>query len=246
MKMWKSFSWVLGLCLTLSLFTSCLDDDDYSLGNFSMGVASVKAPNGSAPYFRLDDGTTLWPAAGYLPGSLKDNQRVWMNFTLLGDSAMGAVGYDYYIRVNRLDEVLTKTPVEHLGAAANDSIYGTDPVKILGMWTGNGFLTIHFGANFGGQERHWINLVNSADQDKPYELEFRQNAYNDSPMYSSQSLVCFDLRSLPVADEKVTLSIRVHTFEGEKVYEVAYDTKGLEAGGEMKLNETEISSNQVK
>ena len=88
--------------------------------------------------------------------------------------------------------------------------------------------------------------MNSADQDKPYELEFRQNAYNDSPMYSSQSLVCFDLRSLPSADEKVTLSIRVHTFEGEKVYEVAYDTKGLEAGGEMKLNETEISSNQVK
>ena len=49
MKMWKSFSWVLGLCLTLSLFTSCLDDDDYSLGNFSMGVASVKAPMGVLP-----------------------------------------------------------------------------------------------------------------------------------------------------------------------------------------------------
>ena len=57
---------------------------------------------------------------------------------------------------------------------------------------------------------------------------------------------CVVLNMKPVADEKVTLSIRVHTFEGEKVYEVAYDTKGLEAGGEMKLNETEISSNQVK
>ncbi|MGM9759441.1 MAG: NigD-like protein [Parabacteroides sp.] len=232
MKMLKRVSWMWGLCLLLTLMSSCLDDDDYSLGNFSIDVASVKAPHAGAPYFRLDDGTTLWPAAGYMPVSLKDNQRVLMNYTLLGDSAMGAVGYDYYIRVNRLDTLLTKKPVDFLGAET-DSVYGTDPVKIISMWTGNGHLTIQFEADFGGRTPHWLNLVHGSSAEDPYLLEFHQNAYDDPRLSRSSGLVCFDLSPLAFPSDPVTLTIRVNTFDGMQDYQVTYDAKGEESGGEM-------------
>ena len=142
MKTLRTLFVAIGVILTTLAFQSCTDDDDYSLDKWMISVASLKSPEGSAPYFKLDDGTTLWPAAGYINTSvLRNEQRVLLNYTLLGDSTTGAVGFDYYIRVNGLDTLLTKPIVENL-EAKNDSVYGKDPVKITHLWTGNGHLTI--------------------------------------------------------------------------------------------------------
>lgn len=197
-----------------------------------ISVASLKSEAGNAPYFKLDDGTTLWPAAGYINTSvLRDNQRVLLNYTLLGDSTTGAVGYDYYIRVNGLDTLLTKPVVESLGIK-NDSVYGKDPVNIKSMWTGNGHLTINFEADFGNQSKHLVNLIETDPEQTPYVLEFRQNAFDDPRITRAQGIVCFDLSRLPVADDQnVTLTIRAITFEGTKGYSVEYNPNEEKSAG---------------
>lgn len=220
----------IGVILTTLAFQSCTDDDDYSLDKWMISVASLKSPEGSAPYFKLDDGTTLWPAAGYINTSvLRNEQRVLLNYTLLGDSTTGAVGFDYYIRVNGLDTLLTKPIVENL-EAKNDSVYGKDPVKITHLWTGNGHLTIGFETDFGNQRKHLVNLVETDPEQTPYVLEFRQNAFDDPKITRAQGLVCFNLSRLPLSEDKtVTLTIRVNTFDGVKDYTVEYNPN--EEGG---------------
>ena len=50
------------VCISLVL-PSCLNDDnDFSLCKYQLEIVSVRSA-GNAPYFRADDGTTLWPAA---------------------------------------------------------------------------------------------------------------------------------------------------------------------------------------
>lgn len=230
MKTLKSLFMAIGMLLTALSFNSCLDDDGYSLDNFVLSVASIKAPDGSAPYFRLDNGQTLWPAAGHINTSiLRDNQRVLLNYTLLGDSSTGAVGFDYYIRINGIDTLLTKPIAENLGAK-NDSVYGKDPVNIVNMWTGNGHLTIDFEANFGNKRPHFLNLVATDWEKTPYTLEFRQNAFDDPQLIRGKGLVCFNLDKLPMPlnTDTLQLTIRVNTFEGVKDYVVKYNP--VEAG----------------
>lgn len=206
---------------------SCLnDDDDFSLGKYQLEIVSVKSP-GSAPYFRADDGTTLWPAAGYVDlAGLRDGQRVWLNMTLLGDSSTGAQHFDYYIRVNQVDTVLTKPLAPDLGTE-NDAVYGTDPVEIRSMRTGNGHLTIRFAAKFGDREKHWVNLVKidpTEDAERPYLLEFRHHAKGDPQLSTQEGWVCFNLSDLPPAEtQTVDLAVRVITPDGPKEYKVTYN-----------------------
>lgn len=235
MKTLKFLSIAIGMLLATLSFNSCLDDNDgYSLDNFVLSVASVKTKGGSAPFFRLDNGKTLWPAAGQINASiLKDNQRVLLNYTLLGDSTTGAVGFDYYIRINGIDTLLTKPIVENL-AAKNDSVYGTDPVRIVNMWTGNGHLTVDFEANFGNKRAHLINLVATDWEKTPYTLEFRQNAFDDPQITRAKGLVCFDLSKLPAQLDKdsILLTIRVNTFDGLKEYAVKYNPTDRSSQGQ--------------
>lgn len=212
-------------CASLAL-PSCLDnDDDFSLGKYQLEIVSVKSP-GSAAYFRADDGTTLWPAAGYVDLSrLHDGQRVWLNMTLLGDSTTGAQHFDYYIRVNQVDTVLTKPIAPDLGNE-NDAVYGTDPVEIRSMRTGNGHLTIRFAAKFGDREKHWVNLVKKESDipEDPYILEFRHHAKGDPQLSTQEGWVCFDLSALPPAlTQAVELTIRVITPDGPEEYKVSYN-----------------------
>lgn len=223
MKTLKSFLLVLGCILCTLPFHSCLDDDDYSLDKYVMDIVSVKS-DGGAYYFRTDDGATLWPAAGYVQSdAFAAGERVFLNFTLLGDSSKGAVGFDYYIRVNDIGTVFTKSLADDLGAK-NDSVYGTDPVDVKRMYTGNGHLTMLFGANFGGNEKHFINLVKMNDPEHPYLLEFRHDAKNDPAVAQLDKWVCFNLDRLEIPDkEPVVLTVRVKTFGGTKEYTLDYD-----------------------
>lgn len=246
MKTLKTVLASIGVLLSTLTFQSCLDDDGYSLDKWAISVASIKADKSNAPYFKLDNGKTLWPAAGQINMSvLKNEQRVLLNYTLLGDSTTGAVGYDYYIRINRLDTILTKTVVENLGAK-NDSVYGKDPVRITDMWTGNGHLTVGFETDFGNQRQHLVNLVKTDSVKSPYVFEFRQNAFDDPKITRAQGLVCFKLSNLSLpADTATTLTIRVNTFDGNKEYKVEYDPTG-NRNKENPLNLTQGNLGKVK
>ncbi|WP_280778973.1 NigD-like protein [Parabacteroides sp. PM5-20] len=210
------FAWV-----TLT-FQSCLDDDGYSLGKYWIEVATIESLENNAHFFRLDDGKSLWPTAGYYTGhNLGDGQRIWLNYTILSDSMDG---FSHYVRVNGLDPVLTKGIAADKGEE-NDVIYGTDPVNIENIWIGDGYLNVLFVFNYGGQETHFVNLLKDKKEEDLYSVEFRHNAYNDPARTGVRGIVCFDLRDLPDTEgETVKLKIRVNTFDGEKIYELDYNS----------------------
>ena len=222
MKTFSRFMLMIGITITSLTFYSCSDDDGYSLGKFWIDIATVKTTESNSHYFRLDDGSTLWPAAGYYTGhNLQEGERAIVNYTILSDSLSG---FSHYVKVNWVDPVLTKKPAENLGNK-NDSVYGTDPVRIESIWLGDGYLNILFQTNTSGSIKHFINLVKNSDGEIPYTLEFRHNAYDDYPMKSASGIVCFDLSELPdTENETVKLTIRVQTFDGEKEYVLDYKT----------------------
>ena len=238
MKTVKLFLMTIGIGLSSVLFYSCLDDDDaYSLGDFWIDIATVVPINETTYFLRMDDGTTLWPAATDAPYyKPKENQRAMVNFTILGDSADG---YDHWIKVNRIDEILTKEIAENL-EAKNDSVYGTDPVEIAGIWTGDNYLNIYFKADFGGVKKHFVNLIRSKEENVTY--EFRHNAYDDPETgYLQGGLVAFDLSKHATPDmypplDSVTLIIKVKTFDGDKLYNVKFAT-GSKAVNAKYLND---------
>lgn len=222
MKRMKIFVLTVTLLSMSLLFNSCLDDDGYSLGKYWLGVATVESLDNNQHYFKLDDGTSLWPAAGsYLGHNLNDGQRAWLNYTILSDSLSG---FDHYVKINGVDPILTKKIAEDLGEK-NDSVYGTDQIKVDDIWIGDGYLNMIFAFNYGGTKRHFVNLLPAGDEENVYQLEFRHNAYDDPPATSVPSIVCFDLSDLPDTEGKtVKLTIKVKTFSGNKTYELDYNS----------------------
>lgn len=226
MKVLKIYVPVIGIFFSMSLFlNSCLDDGGYSLGEYYIEVATVESLESDQHYFKLDNGTTLWPAAGsYIGHNLNDGQRTWLNYTILSDSRPE---FDHYIKVNGVDPILTKKIAEDLGEE-NDPVYGTDPVGIEDndIWIGNGYLNIIFVFNYGGEKKHSVNLLPAGDEENAYQVEFRHNAYNDSPQTAVPGIVCFDLSDLPDTEgETVKLTIKVRTFSGNKTYELEYNSE---------------------
>ena len=153
MKTLRAFLLVIGIALVSLTLPSCLDDDNsYSLGDIWIAVATVVPEGNNVYYLRLDDGDKLWPAATNYPNyQPKPNQRALVNFTILADSTQSNLGgFSHYIKVNAIHNILTKSIAKNEGAA-NDSIYGTDPVSIYNnnMWIGDGYLNIYFETLWG-------------------------------------------------------------------------------------------------
>ena len=235
MKAFKVFVIITGLILTPLVFNSCLsDDDDYSLGKFWISIATVEPLDNNTYSLILDDGTKLWPAATNYPGyDPKNDQRALVNYTILSDSIQG---YDHFIKVNSIQNILTK-PIATL-TAENDSVYGNDPVKIIDMWVGGGYLNVQFGFNYGGSKAHFINLVQDTTQTStPKVLEFRHNAYNDQPVAGKEGLVAFNLSKLVEAGkDSVNFKVKVKTFDGEKTYDMSYNWKSKEVEASKKIS----------
>jgi len=171
----------------------------------------------------------LWPAASNVIYKPKADQRVIVNYTLLSDQ-QGK--YDHYAKVNGIQEILTKEIVNL--TTENEKEIGNDPVKILDLWTGDGYLNIHFGYNVGGLNNHYINLVkNKLEQSgaknatEPIILEFRHNANEDSEIYGIKSYAAFNLRALQVeGQDSVKLIIKVKDFQDqEKEFPITYKYK---------------------
>lgn len=221
MKFWK-YTWLV-LAITMSLFglNACQDDDDYSLGKFAIEIMTV-VPDGDTYYLRRDNGEKLWPFATNCPGYNSSKTRAQVNYTMLSDSIPG---FSHGIKINWIENILTKNISPYRGAE-NDSIYGTDPVKIIAMNIGDGYLNIRFAANFGNTGvKHLISLIQDQEVNTPYALELRHQAYGDNALYAAEGLVAFDLSSLfNTGGQTVELTIKVNTFEGEKSYKLAYNS----------------------
>jgi hypothetical protein len=100
-------TWLLFALSVALLITGCeTDDDDYSLGKFWLTTATVEWSGDNTYTLLTDNGDRLFPSATAVPWfALEDNQRVWVNYTILGESRHRS--FDYYVKINNLKEVLT-------------------------------------------------------------------------------------------------------------------------------------------
>ena len=104
----KIFKMLLGLCLCalMPLFSSCDDNDGYSIGDFTPPLWATVRSQGTAFYLDCDVWGTLWPVNTHLDSSqLVDGQRVITSFNPLADDYEG---FDHAVKILSLQPVLTK------------------------------------------------------------------------------------------------------------------------------------------
>ena len=238
--------WRFVFVIAVLTVVSCNKKDEHSLGEFHIDIATV-IPVGERGYLlMLDNGKQLWPAATdvhYLP--VGNYQRVFVNYTTLSDEQGG---YDHYVKVNDIWDILTKKIIEQ--TPQNVDSIGDDPVTINDAWVGNDYLNIDFMFNYGGVRPHSINLViDSLHPDvtpDTLELEFRHNAYGSLSPRLYEGFVCFDLKPLQRTDtDSVQLTIKAKEGNGAKIFNVVY--RYNQAALQGKIAETPIpvvSSNE--
>lgn len=244
MKKVMIYTAVLVIILTSSF--SCNDSDGYSLSEFRIGIATV-IPEGQMAYsLLLDNGDKLWPAASDVIYRPETEQRVFVNYTLLSDKKQG---YDHFIKVNDIWNILTK-PVIDLTQENADSI-GNDMVKMNDLWIGNHYLNTEFSFNYSGVRPHAINLVRNKiktveDADNAVELEFRHNSYNSPSNTLYRGFACFDLKPFRVEGrDSIPIRVKVIDWDGEKEYELMYKYNELNKNNQLAAFPT-ITSNEYK
>ncbi|MFA6736237.1 MAG: NigD-like protein [Saccharofermentanales bacterium] len=233
---------IVSVGILLSII-SC-DDNSNSLGNFGIDIATVMPEGENAYSLLLDNGKQLWPSASAVNYTPAYNQRVFLNYTVLSDAQSG---YDHYIKVNDIWNILTKQVIE-LTAQNQDSI-GNDPVKANAVWVGGDYLNVSFMFNYGGIQPHAINLVKNRltaeTSPEAIDLEFRHNAYQSTESKLYEGFVCFDLKPLrSESRDSLKLSIKVKERSGNTTYDVVYryNQASVEARSEMPI--PVISSNE--
>ena len=186
--------------MTIFVATSCLDDDDYSLGKFWIDYGTI---NGSRNNFTIvtDNGVVLFPSASDISfEGIADSMRVLVNYTILGDAAKPSE-IDHYVKINGMRKVLKKK-ITTLTAQNVDSI-GNDGANIVNTWMTADYdlLNIEFSYEGSPYHTHFINLVidpqNAVDEQGNIILELRHNNKGDSytrPLLNS--VASFDLRSI--------------------------------------------------
>ncbi len=209
-------------CIVLS-FSSCSDDDGYSLGKQWISLATVEPLGEHSYYLTRDDGSTLGIVATNFPYYRpKEDQRVLVNYTLLSDSASG---YTHLAKVNGIRNILTKNIFEM--TSQNEDSIGHDPVKIHKLWIGDHYMNFYFGYNTSTPTTHYINLVYDTTQepaaDEKVHLEFRHNAKGDGSKYGVDGFAAFDLKPYwTEGKDSVQFVIDVKDFDGDKTYNITY------------------------
>lgn len=217
----KKFNLTLTAVLigALIVSTSCDDNSRYS---FDINIATVVPEGDNAYSLLLDNGKRLWPSSTAVQYTPSNNQRVFVNYTILSDESGK---YDHNIKVNDIWNILTKQAIE-LTEENQDSI-GNDPVKANAVWVGGDYLNVSFMFNYGGEQPHAVNLVtNTMTGDLDAEtvpLEFKHNSYGSEKHMLFEGFVCFDLKPFRVSDaDSVKLSIKFKEWNNDITYDVVY------------------------
>ena len=89
-----------------------------------------------------------------------------------------------------------------------------------------------------------MSLLASTDPTKPYEVEFRHNAYGDIYGREEDGLVAFNLSSLPDTEgETVKLKLKWKSFSGDKSVEFDYTTRQSTVGKSSSIAEVRNAIN---
>jgi hypothetical protein len=126
----KKSTQIFVLILLSLMFARCSKSEDvYSLGDIwiSLGFVETEYTNGYDYILYCDNGDTLFPVASnvYLRKTA-NAKRVFINYTVLDE--VGISENTFYVKVNSLNEILYKDPIE-LTEINTDSL-GYDLVTI--------------------------------------------------------------------------------------------------------------------
>ncbi len=241
MKHLSKFAFItVGILLFTLLFQSCSDNDDNLDIYYPNALVTVKHADDNTFYLQLDAETTLLPK-NVVKSPYGDKEvRALVNFTeLKGEDSKS---YSKAVRINWIDSILTKPTVAFDLETEIDHIYGTDPVEIVNDWVTiaeDSYLTLRFRTVWGyTQKPHFVNLLTGVNEDNPYEIEFRHNAYGDTSGRTGDALVAFSLKDLPDTNgETVKLKLTWNSFSGKKSVEFDYKTNKETAGKLVLSNE---------
>ncbi len=174
------------------LLPSCTDDnEDYAL--YQPTAIVTVCPNGDGSFvMQLDDETTLVPTNLKTSPFGNKEVRALVNYTV---SELSSKTYQTHnVRVNWLDSIRTKLPVESLGEL-NDEKFGNDPIEIVKDWVTvaeDGYLTLRI-------RTVWNNVQTDTDGN-----------WGDA-------LIAFNLNKLPRSGaESETVNLKWKSFNGDK------------------------------
>lgn len=212
------------------LMSGCdLDDDGYYLDNAWVGFGLVDKDASSESYtIKMDDGEVLYPATNSrFDNEVFDNERVLVNFTILGNKDNPDHNEYYYVQINSLRKILYKG-IFDITPAKEDSI-GNDPIYVEDKWIKNNMLNFELKYLGSAYKTHYINLVKQPGAinttNGPVILELRHNTNDDSEDFSLSAFVSFDLSALKVSGKNSTPF---------KIIAKGFDGKDFEYTGEYK------------
>lgn len=212
-----------------SLMTGCdMDDDGYYSNNAWVGFGLIhKDTNSESFTILMDDNEVLYPATdSELLHDVFNNERVLVNFTILGNKDNPDHNEYYYVEINSLRKILYKGILD-ITPATEDSI-GNDPIHVEDKWIKNNILNFEL-KYWGGNKTHFINLVKQPGpintDNGPVILELRHNTNGDNEQIPLSAFVSFDLSALKVAGKNST---------SFKVIAKGFDDNNFEYTGEFK------------
>ncbi|MDX9880657.1 MAG: NigD-like protein [Prolixibacteraceae bacterium] len=217
---------------TLFLGSCDFNDDGYSLSDVwvGFGLTGNVSENGRSFTIHMDDGSVLYPVANQVPWfDIQEDQRLLVNFTVLGNKNVSGNNKEYYVRINQLKEVLYKGIFE-ITPETEDSI-GNDPIHVSDAWLTGNMLTFEL-KYYGNSQVHYINLVKQPGEltsgNEPVELELRHNNRNDAPHIPMTAFVTFKLDAIKIEGQD---SVRF------KVTGIDFNNKKYEDSGVFKYGD---------
>ena len=212
----------LGLILFAAIGLSGCDlNDDDSLGNFWVDLGFVQSgENGDGFMIKVDEGYFIIPVNmnGIDTDKYPNNERVIVNYTIIGDVGTEGDNKQYYARINSLKDVLFKGIID-ITPEIEDSI-GNDPIHVENVWKTDSLLNFQL-YYYGFNKIHYINLVKQpgelTEDDLPVELELRHNDNDDNQTYQMAALVTFDMRSIQIAGrDSVNFVVKGKKYDGNE------------------------------
>ena len=108
----KTIKIFLLIAFTTLFLGSCDFDDEYSLSDTWVGFGltdNVSGGYGHSFIIRMDDGSVLYPIDNQVPWfDIEKDQRLLVNYTIVGDKNISGNNKEYYVRINQLKEILYK------------------------------------------------------------------------------------------------------------------------------------------
>ena len=223
------------LSTALMTVQSCDQDHNdyyYYIPNAVVTVKPIAEPTDSLTfYMQLDDSTTL--VAENLKKSPFGDKQV-RALTSIEETDATVPGYDKVVHVYAIDSILTKKTEPFTDDRMVDSLFGNDPVEMIGDWmtvVEDGYITLRVRVATGGYgTMHRLTLLTGVNPDDPYEVEFRHKRESHNiggPYVLGDALVAFSLDSLPdTQGETVKLTLRWKAFDGgERTAQFDYCTR---------------------